>query len=237
MDVTRILVAEDDADLREGLIDLLEAEGYGVTAVGDGAAALSAFSGGVFDLLLLDVMMPKVSGFDVCRQLRKENRAVPIILLTAKGEEIDKVVGLELGADDYVTKPFGVHELRARIAAVLRRSRQVSNGSPASAADRFSIGDAWIDRKTYQVERAGEMQSLTPREMKLLEYFCAHPGEVLSRNDLLNAAWGMDYFGTTRTLDQHIAQLRKKVEGNPAEPHLIVTVHGVGYKLAPGSKD
>ena len=237
MDSIRILVAEDDADLRQGLIDLLEGEGYLVTAVGDGRAALSSFETGSFDLLLLDVMMPAMSGFDVCRNVRAKDRTIPIILLTAKGEEIDKVVGLELGADDYVTKPFGLHELRARIAAVLRRSRQGSNSSPALAEERFRIGTAWVNRKTYQVERGGRVQSLTPREMKLLEHFNAHPREVLSRNDLLNAAWGVDYFGTTRTLDQHIAQLRKKLESNPADPQVILTVHGVGYKLAHDSED
>jgi len=228
----RILVAEDDADLRLGLIDLLEAEGYLVTAADNGATALSAYRSAAFDLLLLDVMMPKLSGYDLCREIRREDVLTPILLLTAKGEEIDKVVGLELGADDYVTKPFGLHELRARIHALLRRAGlQPAQG--AALPDRFALGPATVDRKTYRLERDGVSYSLTPRELKLLETFAARPGEVLSRNDLLNAAWGIDYFGTTRTLDQHIAQLRKKLEPDPATPQVIRTVHGVGYKLAP----
>ena len=234
MQKTSILVAEDDADLRQGLIDLLEAEGYRVTTAADGAEALAAYRREPPDLLLLDVMMPQKSGYDLCREIRKRDQRTPIILLTAKGEEIDKVVGLELGADDYVTKPFGLHELRARIAAVLRRAT-----GPVKAAgaipDRFTLGPATVDRKAYRLERDGVPFDLTPRELKLLETFAASPGEVLSRNDLLNAAWGIDYFGTTRTLDQHIAQLRKKLEADPANPALIVTVHGVGYKLVKDS--
>jgi len=227
----RILVAEDDADLRLGLVDLLEAEGYLVTACADGAAALDAYRQGSFELLLLDVMMPKLSGYDLCREIRRQDARVPIILLTAKGEEIDKVVGLQLGADDYVTKPFGLHELRARIGAALRRSATASSASPP-LPDRFSCGPVTVDRKGYHLEREGRRIELTPRELKLLETFAARPGEVLSRNDLLNAAWGIDYFGTTRTLDQHIAQLRKKIETDPTSPRIILTVHGVGYRLA-----
>jgi DNA-binding response OmpR family regulator len=228
MPQARILIAEDDADLRQGLIDLLEAEGYRVTAAADGAEALVAYRKDPPDLLLLDVMMPRKSGFDLCREIRRDDPATPIILLTAKGEEIDKVVGLELGADDYVTKPFGLHELRARIAAVLRRAAP----SPGRFPDHFTLGSAKIDRRGYRLERDGAVFDLTPRELKLLETFASRPGEVLSRNDLLNAAWGIDYFGTTRTLDQHIAQLRKKLEDDPSAPRIILTVHGVGYKLA-----
>jgi DNA-binding response OmpR family regulator len=229
----RVLLAEDDANLRQGLIDLLEGEGYAVEAAADGRQALEAFRRQSPDLVLLDVMMPELSGYDVCRTIRKSDSRTPIIMLTAKGEEIDKVVGLELGADDYVTKPFGLHELRARIAAVLRRCR---NGSPETAAglpEQFAIGQALVDRKTYLVRLGSRTHSLTSRELKLLDIFHARPNEVLSRNDLLNAAWGVDYFGTTRTLDQHIAQLRKKIEPDPASPRYLLTVHGVGYKLAP----
>ena len=231
MNGIHILVAEDDTDLRLGLVDLLEGEGYRVTAVADGAAALAAYRQDHPGLLLLDVMMPEKSGFDVCREIRRSDERTPIILLTAKGEEIDKVIGLELGADDYVTKPFGLHELRARVAAVLRRSKCAASTETAEAPDRFAIGPATVDRKTYSLEVNGVQHSLTPRELKLLECFHARSGEVLSRNDLLNAAWGVNYFGTTRTLDQHIAQLRKKIEPDPASPCVIVTVHGVGYKL------
>jgi DNA-binding response OmpR family regulator len=226
-----VLIAEDDRNLQQGLLDLLEAEGYRVTTADDGQQALDAFRTETFDLLLLDVMMPELSGYDVCREVRKANSTVPIIMLTAKGEEIDKVVGLELGADDYVTKPFGLHELRARIAAVLRRSRNHSAIATSAPPDQFQIGRATVNRKTYQLIVNDRTIGVTPREMKLLELFHGRPGEVLSRNDLLNGAWGVDYFGTTRTLDQHIAQLRKKIEIDPAAPKILVTVHGVGYKL------
>lgn len=228
----RILVAEDEANLREGLVDTLESEGYRVSAVGDGAAALQIYAEGGIDLVLLDVMMPEKSGYDVCREIRRHDARVPIIMLTAKGEEIDKVLGLELGADDYVTKPFGLHELRARIAAVLRRCRS-EVPAPAERPDRFRFGAAEIDRRTYQGRLPSRMFNLTARELKLIDTFRGHPGEVLSRNDLLNLVWGIDYLGTTRTLDQHIAQLRKKVEVDPAVPEVILTVHGVGYRYNP----
>jgi len=227
----KVLIAEDDSSLRQGLIDLLEAEGYGVVATGDGQQALTAFRDEAPDLVILDVMMPELSGYDVCREIRRTDSDTPVIMLTAKGEEIDKVVGLELGADDYVTKPFGLHELRARIAAVLRRSRNNRKESQPEHPDRFMIGPALVDCRTYQVTLNDQVQSLTSRELKLLEIFHSKPNEVLSRNDLLNAAWGIDYFGTTRTLDQHIAQLRKKIEPDPASPRYLVTVHGVGYKF------
>ncbi len=225
-----VLIAEDDADLRQGLIDLLECEGYLVLPCADGGQALSCYRQQQPDLLLLDVMMPELSGYDLCREIRKSDNRTPIILITAKGEEIDKVVGLELGADDYITKPFGLHELRARIAAVLRRT---ANNQPTAGdlPDRFKLGATLIDRKNYRLERAGKTISLTPRELKLLEALLSQRDQVLSRNELLNAAWGIDYFGTTRTLDQHIAQLRKKLEADPAQPKIILTVHGVGYRL------
>ena len=231
----RVLIAEDDVNLRQGLIDLLEGEGYQVFPAGDGREALNCFRKEAPDLVLLDVMMPELSGYDVCREIRKNDSQTPIIMLTAKGEEIDKVVGLELGADDYVTKPFGLHELRARIAAVLRRSRNHQQVPAVSLPEQFYIGQALIDRKSYQVTLGKQTESLTSREMKLLEIFHGRPNEVLSRNDLLNAAWGVDYFGTTRTLDQHIAQLRKKIEPNPASPQFLLTVHGVGYRFQTGT--
>ncbi len=229
----RVLLAEDDANLRQGLIDLLEGEGYTVYAVGDGRQALAYFQHEPLDLVLLDVMMPEMSGYDVCREIRKNDSHTPIIMLTAKGEEIDKVVGLELGADDYVTKPFGLHELRARISAVLRRAQHHKQASPSKVPDQFLIGQAQVDRKTYQVTIGDQSHGLTSREIKLLEIFQERPGEVISRDELLNAAWGIDYFGTTRTLDQHVAQLRKKIETNPSSPQFLLTVHGVGYKYQP----
>ena len=232
MNNLNILVAEDDHHIRQGLIDILESEGYTVHPAEHGDEALRLWREQDPDPVLLDVMMPGRSGYDVCREIRKSNTHLPIIMLTAKGEEIDKVLGLELGADDYVTKPFGVRELLARIAAVIRRSRQQPEAEDPELPDRFELGSAVVDRKTFTVQRGRTEHPLTARELKLLELFYLHPGEVLSRDHLLNEAWGIEYYGTTRTLDQHIAQLRKKVEKNPAKPTVILTVHGVGYRLA-----
>ena len=230
MQGVHILIAEDDAHIREGLTDTLESEGYGVTGAGDGRAALAAFGQAAFDLVILDIMMPEKSGYDVCREIRKHNTTVPIIMLTAKGEEIDKVVGLELGADDYVTKPFGVHELLARIAAVLRRSHAAVETASPELPDEVGFGPCRIDRRKFRGVLGKRSFDLSAREIKLIDFFLTHPGDVLSRNDLLNAGWGIDYLGTTRTLDQHIAQLRKKIEPEPAAPTVITTVHGVGYR-------
>lgn len=229
----KILIAEDDANIRLGLVATLESEGYAVTAAADGAQALKLFPQEKFDLVVLDVMMPKASGYDVCRQLRAGGARVPVLLLTAKGEEIDKVVGLKLGADDYVTKPFGVHELLARIEALLRRARTTAverAGAEATLPPVFRLGAAEIDRRKFTATIAGRSGALTARELRLAEVFAAHPGEVLTRDALLNAVWGVDYFGTTRTLDQHVAQLRKKVEAVPDTPRALVTVHGIGYR-------
>lgn len=232
----RILVAEDDANIRLGLVATLESEGYDVVAASDGVQALRFAAQTPFSLAILDVMMPKTSGYDVCRELRARGDRLPVMMLTAKGEEIDKVVGLKLGADDYVTKPFGVRELLARVEALLRRSRAAGDGVK-TAIDAlpsvFRLGAAEVDRRAFTARIEGrESVTLTAREMKLAEIFAAHPGEVLTRDALLNAVWGVDYFGTTRTLDQHVAQLRKKVERNPEHPASIVTVHGVGYRSA-----
>ena len=230
----RILLAEDDANIRHGLVATLESEGYAVTAASDGAQALKLFPQEKFDLVLLDVMMPKASGYDVCRELRARGTRVPVLFLTAKGEEVDKVVGLKLGADDYVTKPFGVHELLARVEALLRRGRVAAGaGTEVALPAVFRLGAAEVDRRKFTVKVAGQTHALTARELKLAEVFAAHPGEVLARDALLNAVWGVDYFGTTRTLDQHVAQLRKKVEAEPESPTAIVTVHGVGYRHDP----
>ena len=235
MSSIKILIAEDDADIRLGLIATLESEGHDVTAAADGAQAVKLFGTSKFDLVVLDVMMPKLSGYDVCRELRAQGADVPVLFLTAKGEEIDKVVGLKMGGDDYVTKPFGVHELLARVEALVRRYRR-STGSPKEQSDAIPavlrLGSAQIDRDQFVGMRAGRSFPITPREMKLIEFMAARPGAVLTRDELLNGAWGVDYYGTTRTLDQHIAQLRKKIEVRPDHPEVIVTVHGVGYRLA-----
>lgn len=233
----KILIAEDDANIRLGLIATLESDGYGVTAAADGEQAKKFFPKEKFDLVILDVMMPRVNGYDVCRDLRATGSRVPVLFLTAKSEEIDKVVGLKLGADDYLTKPFGVQELLARIEALLRRSRHsaVNETAPAAASvePTFKFGSAVIDRRRFEALIASRVSPLTARELKLAEVLAAHPGEVLTRDALLNAVWGVDYFGTTRTLDQHIAQLRKKVEANPDAPKTIVTMHGIGYRFEP----
>ncbi|OGR25271.1 MAG: DNA-binding response regulator [Desulfobacterales bacterium RIFOXYA12_FULL_46_15] len=233
MKPVKILVAEDDPHIRMGLADALESEGYQVLAAEDGHKAESVWKQEMPDLILLDIMMPGKSGYDLCRDIRAKDEAIPIIMLTAKGEEIDKVVGLKLGADDYITKPFGVHELLARIAAVLRRTRVSQKHKTANSEALFFFGPFGINPRTYKLTGNGRTLDLTDRELKLIRYFHTHPGEVLSRDSLLNAAWGMDYYGTTRTLDQHIAQLRKKIEKDPARPELIVTVHGVGYRYEP----
>ncbi len=234
MEPYRILVAEDEPHIREGLIDLLEGEGYAVMAAADGNAALQLSETHIFDQALLDIMMPGRNGYDVCRELRRSQPQLAIIMLTAKGEEIDKVLGLELGADDYITKPFGVHELRARIAAVLRRSQRKASSTDRELPDTLRMGPATIKRKTYRGHLDKRTFSLTAREMKLLETFWGHPDEALQRDTLLNLAWGINYQGTTRTLDQHIAQLRKKIEPDPTTPQIITTVHGVGYRYEAG---
>jgi DNA-binding response OmpR family regulator len=229
---TKILIVEDDPSIALGLEEILKSEDYDVAVCRRGDHAVDAHATHRPALLVLDVMLPGLSGYDVCRQLRARHIATPILMLTAKGQEMDKVVGLDLGADDYVTKPFGVRELLARIQALLRRTQ-----SPDAAAEEpqepFRIGDATIDPKTFQIKRGRALDELTARELKLLRIFHAHPGEVLSRDRLLNEAWGCDYYGTTRTLDQVVVQLRKKLGDSGAEPRHLLTVHGVGYKLAP----
>ena len=226
----KVLVAEDDIHIRMGLVDTLESEGYGVSQAKDGKMAMQLFDKDCFDLVLLDVMMPEKSGYDVCSDIRAINEDVPIIMLTAKGEEIDKVVGLKLGADDYITKPFGIHELLARISAVLRRSKREKTKDKEFFDQLFMFGEFEVNPKTYKLNKQGKTIDLSERELKLICHFYAHPGEVLSRDNILNVIWGIDYLGTTRTLDQHIAQLRKKIEIDPSKPVLITTVHGVGYR-------
>ncbi len=241
MDDLRILIAEDDANIREGLVDLFTAEGAQVSATADGEAAIRRWREGGIDLVILDLMMPRRSGYDVCRDIRRTDTKVPIIMLTAKGEEIDKVVGLELGADDYVTKPFGVHELLARVNAVLRRARRAGPAPAGTDGDglpeTFRFGDAEIHRGQLRGTLAGITFDLTARELHLLEYLVERPGLALARGKLIRAVWGYEYFGTTRTLDQHVAQLRKKIEPDPANPRFLTTVHGVGYRYEPPSEE
>ena len=228
---TKILAVEDDPHILLGLEEVLKSEGYEVVSCNRGDHALDCVIKNKPALILLDVMLPGLSGYDICKQLRSRKIATPILMLTAKGQEIDKVVGLDLGADDYVTKPFGVRELLARIQALLRRG--ANSTLETATGSSFQIGDAVIDPKTFQVKRRKSVEELTARELKLLQIFHAHPGEVLSRDRLLNEVWGQNYYGTTRTLDQVIVQLRKKLGDNSGEPKHLLTIHGVGYKLQP----
>ena len=224
-----ILIVEDDAHIALGLEEVLKAEDFATATCRHGNEALAAAVKHRPALILLDVMLPGLSGYDVCKQLRAKGISAPVLMLTAKGQELDKVIGLELGADDYVTKPFGVRELLARIHALLRRTTAMASaGEPAKP---FRIGDATIDPRTFQLKRGRTSEELTARELKLLQLFHAHPGEVLSRDRLLNEVWGVNYYGTTRTLDQVMVQLRRKLGDAAGEPRHLVTVHGVGYKL------
>ncbi|MBS1370688.1 MAG: response regulator transcription factor [Lentisphaeria bacterium] len=229
MEPIKILIAEDDRNIRSGLADALELEGYEPVEAADGSAALAAYNQHKPDLLLLDIMMPGLSGYEVCRRIRRDDPLVPIIMLTAKGEEIDKVLGLELGADDYVTKPFGLRELCARIAACLRRrgsEKESLRTEPDSAEFRF--GPWRVDEKQLRAFRDENAVELTPREIALLRLFAAHPGEALGRDRILREVWEAN-FQTSRTLDQHMVALRRKLE----PPRLIETVYGIGYRFSP----
>jgi DNA-binding response OmpR family regulator len=227
----RILVVEDDPAILTGLEDLLAGEGFDVRTARDGVAALQAYRAEPPALVLLDVMIPRLSGLDVCREIRKKDALTPVLMLTAKGQEVDKVVGLELGADDYIVKPFGVGELVARVRAALRRAS--ARATKARDTDPIAFADVRIDPKTFTGTKAGKSFAVTAREIELLRFFAARPGEVVDRFTLLDEIWGVRYEGTTRTLDQHIAKLRQKIEDDPAEPRFIQTVYGVGYRFAP----
>src|SRR5229473_6595934 len=223
---TRILIVEDEPAMVAGLRDNFEYEGYEVIGAADGAEGLERALSDNPDLVVLDVMMPRMSGLDVCKQLKSQRPSIPIIMLTARGQEIDKVVGLELGADDYVTKPFSIRELMARVKAVLRRA---SPQTPAAEIYRFS--DVEVNIRSNEVRRAGKPVELSAKEFALLAYFVAHPVETLSRDRLLDAVWGYENYPNTRTVDTHIVHLRQKLEPNPEEPRFILTVHGTGYKF------
>jgi DNA-binding response OmpR family regulator len=227
----KILIIEDDPHILLGLEEILKGEGHEVAVCPRGDQAVEAVARHRPLLIVLDVMLPGLSGYDVCRQLRTKKVATPILMLTAKGQEMDKVIGLDLGADDYVTKPFGVRELVARIHALLRRGQAGSSSAESNHTAIFKIGAAAIDPKKFELRRAKAIEELTAKELKLLQLFHAHPGEVFSRDKLLNEVWGYGYFGTTRTLDQVIVQLRKKLGDSADHPKHLLTVHGVGYKL------
>ena len=222
----KVLVVEDEPDMILGLKDNLEYEGYDVDIASDGEAGLERASSGRPDLILLDVMLPKMSGLDVCRSLRTQGADMPIIMLTARSQEVDTVVGLEVGADDYVTKPFSIKELLARVRAHLRRrSNQVIE------VDNYSFGDVRLFFKKHQASKAGVPIDLSPREFDMMKYFIQRKGEAITRDELLNDVWGYTNFPLTRTVDNHVAKLRQKIEDVPSEPKHVITVHRVGYKF------
>lgn len=231
----RLLLVEDEPGLVLTLTDRLTAEGYEVESVTDAPTATRVATGQSFDLVLLDVMLPGGSGFDVCRTLRQQGVTTPVLMLTARGQVNDRVVGLKLGADDYLVKPFEMSELLARIEALLRRS-QGSLAAPAGAAiangqGTVQFADLTVDLRRAEVTKRGAPVDLSAREFKLLCYFIEHPGAVLARDELLNEVWGYNAMPSTRTVDVHVAWLRQKIEDNPRHPQHILTVHGLGYKF------
>lgn len=225
--MTKILVVEDDETLSITLSDRLGAEGYEVEAARDGLKGLDAASAGDFDLIILDVMMPGKNGFDVCRDLRQRGVQSPVLMLTARREVVDKVVGLKLGADDYLTKPFEMMELTARVEALLRRARTPVTQSAGS----YTFGDVVVDFNRTEIKKAGQEVNISALDFKLLKYFIEHRGETLSRDRLLDEVWEYDSSVYSRTVDVHIAGLRQKLEPKPDHPRYIVTVHRVGYKF------
>ena len=223
----RILLVEDEAGLVLTLTDRLTREGYAVESATDGESGLERATRQAFDLLILDVMLPRLGGFDVCRELRRRGIEAPVIMLTARGQVVDKVVGLKLGADDYVTKPFEMAELLARVEAQLRRVPPVPH-----PAEGYAFGGLRIDFRKAEALRDGKPVELSAREFQLLRYFIEHRGATLTREELLNEVWGYNAMPSTRTVDVHVAWLRQKIEPNPRHPQFILTVHGLGYKFA-----
>lgn len=223
-----ILIVEDEPNMRLGLKDNLEFEGYSVDLAEDGAEGLSKILKGSYDLIIMDVMMPKMSGLDACKKARESGIEVPILLLTAKSEEVDKIVGLELGADDYVTKPFSLRELLARIKAILRR---VSLRKEPAKTPETKIGRLTVNFDTYTSHDSNGQVRMSHKEYAILQYLLGRKNETVSRYDLLEKVWGYDESPTTRTVDNFIVKLRQKVETDPNDPRIILTVHGTGYKL------
>jgi two-component system alkaline phosphatase synthesis response regulator PhoP len=228
----RVLLVEDEPGLQLTLSDRLAAEGYDVETAGDGEVGLTRALTGAFDLVVLDVMLPKRDGFDVCRTLRQRGITTPILMLTARGQLVDRVVGLKLGADDYLVKPFEAMELLARVEALLRRAG--SRAAPPAGtpgAIRFEFDDVTVDTRKAEVTKGGVPVELSAKEFHLLRYFLEHRGATISRDELLQEVWGYEHTPSTRTVDVHVAWLRQKLEVNPKTPQLILTVHGLGYKF------
>jgi DNA-binding response OmpR family regulator len=224
--MSRILVVEDDGAILRGLRDNLVAESYEVITAADGAEGYRLSQERKPDLIVLDLMLPKLSGYEICKKLRDEGNPVPILMLTARGEEPDRILGLDLGADDYVTKPFSIRELLARVRALLRRSEP-----QIPQLDRLTFGDVVVDFPQFEARKKGQLVEMTPKQFGVLQYLAARPGKVMRREELLEEVWGYDNYPTTRTVDNHIATLRAKLEEDPAEPRHLITVHGVGYKF------
>jgi two-component system alkaline phosphatase synthesis response regulator PhoP len=223
----RILLVEDEPGLVLTLSDRLAGEGYQVESVRDGESGFERATNEAFDLVILDVMLPHKNGFDICRDLRRRSVNTPVLMLTARGQVVDKVVGLKLGADDYLTKPFEMMELLARVEALLRRVP----ATPDPQIEAYQFGPVKIDFRRAEIEREGEKIELSAKEFQLLRYFIEHRGATLSRDELLNEVWGYDAMPATRTVDVHVAWLRQKLEPNPRHPQYILTVHGMGYKF------
>ncbi len=227
----RILLVEDEPGLVLTLTDRLTSEGYQVESARDGEKGLERASSEAFDAIILDVMLPRKNGFDVCRDLRQRNVTTPILMLTARGQVVDKVVGLKLGADDYLTKPFEMMELLARVEALLRRAATPATSPAISSAETYQFDSIKIDFRRAEVDRDGQKIELSAKEFQLLRYFIEHREATLSRDELLNEVWGYDAMPTTRTVDVHVAWLRQKLEPNPRHPIYILTIHGMGYKF------
>jgi DNA-binding response OmpR family regulator len=231
----RILIIEDDVSILGGLRDVLIFKSYEVLTAEDGEEGYNAAVRDKPDLIILDIMLPRMDGFALCKKLRAENNQTPILMLTARGQEMDKVQGLDCGADDYVTKPFSLPELLARVRALLRRTPDGKNQK--NLPDTLEIGPVRLNFKTYEVRRSGEPLSLSPKEFGILRFLGARAGEVVSRDEILDEVWGYELYPTTRTVDNHIAQLRSKLEPDPSNPRYLITVHGIGYKLVLSDKD
>jgi len=221
-----VLIIEDDATMLRGLKDNFEFKGYRVVTAADGEAGLNAALDGKPDLIILDIMLPKINGYEVCRLIREQQLEMPIIMLTAKGQESDVVLGLNLGADDYVTKPFSIKELLARAAAFLRRSKQVEK-------DVYEFADYCLDIGARKLTRSENEVKLSPKEFKLLEFFVKRPGRALTRDEILNKVWGYDYFVGPRSIDRFVTTLRNKIEADPRNPTFIRTIREIGYKFEP----
>jgi DNA-binding response OmpR family regulator len=230
--MTTVLAIEDDPAILRGLADNLRFEGYDVITATDGETGYRLQQERKPDLILLDLMLPRMSGFEFCRKLRGEGIQTPVLMLTARSEEPDRVLGLDLGADDYVTKPFSVRELMARVRALLRRSQPSSDGVPA-LPDELRFGDTQIDFRSYEARRNGEPVEMTRKEFAILRFLASRAGDVVTRDDLLNEVWGYESYPSSRTVDNHVAGLRAKLERDASQPEHIKTVHGVGYKFIP----